>query len=99
MYRAKVEYVQDDDAVARFGVQTTEIMALGCTSQGQAQRAGKWALLTNLLETETVTYTVGVDGIRAHTGENIRGEDDEMAGRRCGESVRKDDDYEHTGDK
>src|SRR5690606_26633593 len=84
MYRAKVEYVQDEDAVARFGVQTTEIMALGCTSQGQAQRAGRWALLTNLLETETVTFSVGLDGIRARPGQIIRVADNARAGRRIG---------------
>jgi len=84
MYRRKVEYVQDDDAVARFGVQTTEITALGCTSQGQAQRAGRWALLTNLLETETVTFSVGLDGIRARPGQIIRVADNARAGRRIG---------------
>lgn len=84
MYRRKVEYVQDDDAIARFGVQATEITALGCTSQGQAQRAGRWALLTNLLETETVTFSVGLDGIRARPGQIIRVADNARAGRRIG---------------
>ncbi|AVX13788.1 phage tail protein [Stutzerimonas stutzeri] len=84
MYRSKVEYVQDDDAIERFGVQTTEITALGCTSQGQAQRAGRWALLTNLLETETVTFSVGLDGIRARPGQIIRVADNARAGRRIG---------------
>jgi len=84
MYRQKVEYVQDDDAIARFGVQTAEITALGCTSQGQAQRAGRWALLTNLLETETVTFSVGLDGIRARPGQIIRVADNARAGRRIG---------------
>lgn len=88
MYRAKVEYVQDDDAVARFGVQSVEITALGCTSQGQAQRAGRWALLTNLLETETVTFAVGLDGIRARPGQIIRVADNARAGRRIGGRVR-----------
>ena len=87
MYRAKVEYVQDDDAVARFGVQKADIMALGCTSQGQAQRAGKWALLTNLLETETVSFSVGLDGIRARPGQIIRVADNDRAGRRIGGRV------------
>lgn len=87
MYRAKVEYVQDDDAVARFGLQTVEISAIGCTSQGQAQRAGKWALLTNLLETETVNFPVGLDGIRARPGQVIRVADNDRAGRRIGGRV------------
>src|SRR5690625_5633580 len=85
MYRAKVEYVQDDDAVARFAVQYTRIRPWGSMAAGQAQRAGKWALLTNLLETETVTFSVGLDGIRARPGQIIRVADNDRAGRRiCG---------------
>lgn len=87
MYRPKVEYVQDEDAVARFGLQKSEISVLGCTSQGQAQRAGRWALLTNLLETETVTFGVGLDGIRARPGQIIRVADNARAGRRIGGRV------------
>ncbi|WP_412770442.1 phage tail protein, partial [Ralstonia solanacearum] len=32
-----------------------------CTSQGQANRVGQWILLTSRLETETVTFRVGLD--------------------------------------
>ncbi|MDS9879469.1 phage tail protein, partial [Pseudomonas protegens] len=67
-YRQKVEYVDDQAGITRYGIQQTEITATGCTSQGQAQRIGKWALLTNRLETESVGFSVGLDGTLARPG-------------------------------
>lgn len=55
------EYVEDVDAVARYGVINKDIKALGCYSQGQAHRAGKWALLSEQNLTETVTFSVAID--------------------------------------
>lgn len=83
-YRQKVQYVDDADGIARYGVQQTEITATGCTSQAQAQRIGKWALLTNRLETESVTFSVGLDGTLARPGQIIRVADNDRAGRRIG---------------
>ncbi|WP_236188114.1 host specificity protein J [Pseudomonas paraglycinae] len=87
-YRQKVEYVDDPDGIARYGVQQTEISATGCTSQAQAQRIGKWALLTNRLETESVTFAVGLDGTLARPGQIIRVADNDRAGRRIGGRLR-----------
>lgn len=83
-YKTKTEYVENQDAVGRFGIRPVSLAAFGCTSQGQAIRAGKWALLTNLLETETVGFSVGLDGIRARPGQVIRVADNDRAGRRIG---------------
>lgn len=83
-YRQKVQYVDDADGIARYGVQQTEISATGCTSQAQAQRVGKWALLTNRLETESVTFAVGLDGTLVRPGQIIRVADNDRAGRRIG---------------
>jgi len=55
------EYVEDQDAVAKFGIINKDIKALGCYSQGQAHRAGKWALLSEQNLTETVTFSVSID--------------------------------------
>ncbi|MHA3735102.1 phage tail protein [Pseudomonas sp. Eth.TT006] len=87
-YRQKVEYVDDPDGIARYGVQQTEISATGCTSQAQAQRIGKWALLTNRMETESVTFAVGLDGTLARPGQIIRVADNDRAGRRIGGRLR-----------
>ncbi|OPB09051.1 host specificity protein J [Pseudomonas synxantha] len=87
-YRQKVEYVDDQAGVARYGIQQTEITATGCTSQAQAQRVGKWALLTNRLETESVGFSVGLDGTLARPGQIIRVADNDRAGRRIGGRLR-----------
>lgn len=87
-YRAKVEYVEDQDGIARYGIQQTEVSAFGCTSQGQALRAGQWILLTSRLETETVTFRVGLDAALVAPGSVIRVADPARAGRRIGGRVR-----------
>ena len=87
-YRQKVQYVDDAEGIARYGIQQTEISATGCTSQAQAQRIGKWALLTNRLETESVTFAVGLDGTLARPGQIIRVADNDRAGRRIGGRLR-----------
>jgi predicted phage tail protein len=83
-YRTKVEYVEDADGIARYGVQQTAVTAVGCASQGQAQRLGRWMLLTSRLETDTVTFKVGLDGVLAAPGQVIRIADSARAGRRQG---------------
>lgn len=79
--RQKVEYVEDRDGIQRYGLQITEMVAFGCTSQGQAQRAGRWALLTSMLERGTATFDVGLDGLRALPGDVVRVYDRKRAGR------------------
>lgn len=70
-YRGKIEYVEDRDGIDRYGYRELEVRALGCTSQGQAQRVGRWALITNLNETETVTFKVAAEGFFLMPGEII----------------------------
>ncbi|MFK3941847.1 host specificity protein J, partial [Pseudomonas monteilii] len=76
----RVEYVQDQKSLARYGVRETEITAFGCVSQGQAQRAGQYILLTNRLETGTITFSVGLDGTICRPGDVIRVADQHYAG-------------------
>jgi len=87
-YVAKVEPVQDPDGIARYGIQQTEISAFGCTSQGQAQRVGQWLLLTSRLETETVSFKVGLDAAVVMPGSIIEVADPARAGRSNGGRVR-----------
>lgn len=87
-YQQAVEYVEDSDGIARYGVIQTELTAFGCTSQGQAQRCGQWALLTSRLETDTVTFQVGLDGTAALPGQIIAIADPARAGRRNGGRIR-----------
>lgn len=62
--RYKTEYVivRDDAAISMHGIKIVDIQAYGCTSESQAQRAGLWALKSEQLETQTVTFKTGLDG-------------------------------------
>jgi predicted phage tail protein len=55
------EYVEDADAVAKYGVNNKDIKAVGCYSQGQANRLGKWTLLSEQDLYETCNFAVGID--------------------------------------
>ncbi|NID06663.1 phage tail protein [Luteibacter jiangsuensis] len=81
-YKQAVEYVPDNDAIARYGVQPTEFAAFGCTSQSQAHRRGLWALTTSQYETDSVTFAVGLEGLRAAPGQIVRVQDPKRAGMR-----------------
>jgi predicted phage tail protein len=61
-YKEKIEYVEDRDGLERYGYNELQIRAIGTTSQGQAQRIGRWALLTDQLETEVVSFKVAAEG-------------------------------------
>jgi predicted phage tail protein len=77
------EYVEDADAVSKYGIINKDIKALGCYSQGQAHRAGKWALLSEQNLTETVTFSVSIDsGIILRPGMVIDIADPMKAGTR-----------------
>ena len=77
----RTEYVTCQEALARYGVRETEITAFACTSQGQAQRLGQYTLLTNQLETDTISFSVGLDGTIARPGQLIRVADEFFGGK------------------
>lgn len=87
-YQQAVEYVEDSDGVARYGLNKAEITAFACTSRGQAQRVGHWTLLTSRYETNTVTFTVGLDGTLAQPGQVISIADPSRAGKRTGGRIK-----------
>jgi len=83
-YLPKIEYVSDNEAIARFGVVQTEIVAAGCTSRGQAHRLGKMLLTTEQEETETVSFKAGLDSVFIQSGSLIQTTDPVRAGKRMG---------------
>lgn len=87
-YRAKVAHVEDPDGLARYGDRQAEISPFGCTSEGQAQRAGLWLLLTSRLETQGLTWSVGLDGYVAMPGQIVRITDPKRMGRRNAGRIR-----------
>lgn len=68
-YRETTEVVEDTDGITKYGYQLLEMTAFGCTSQGQAYRAGKWALVSEALETETVTFKTAIEGTYLRPGD------------------------------
>ncbi|WP_335987009.1 TipJ family phage tail tip protein [Acinetobacter bereziniae] len=84
-YKTEYVFVRDEAAIARDrGVKLLELEAWGCTSEGQAQRTGQWALKTEQLETRTVTFKVGLDGYIPLPGKVIELADELLAGRANG---------------
>jgi len=86
-YRRHIEYVEDPDGIARYGVRETEIVAIGCTSRGQAHRAGRWLLYTERLATDTITFRTGLQGVAVWPGAIIQVADPFRAGKRLGGRV------------
>jgi predicted phage tail protein len=83
------EYVEDTAAVAKYGIVNKDIKAVGCYSQGQAHRAGKWALLSEQNLTETCTFSVSIDsGIVLRPGMVIDVADPMKAGSRRGGRIK-----------
>ncbi|MCC7413309.1 MAG: host specificity protein J [Gammaproteobacteria bacterium] len=83
-YRRHVEYVEDETGIARYGIVETEVLAVGCTSRGQAHRLGKMILHAERVETETVSFRTGLDGAFVYPGAIIQTQDPARAGLRLG---------------
>jgi predicted phage tail protein len=83
-YEQRVEYVSDEDAIAKYGVIETQVAAFGCTSRGQANRVGRWLLYSEQNETQTCTFSVGLDGAIVRPGQIIKVADQMRAGNRKG---------------
>lgn len=86
--RAKVEYVDDPEGIARYGVQQTEIICMGCTSRGQARRWGRYVLATERRETNTTVYAVGLDGTVVAPGKIVNIADPLRSGVRRGGRIK-----------
>ena len=79
-YRTKTEYVQDDEAVRRYGLNVRQVAAFGCDSRGQAARFGAWMLQTGLRQQDAVSFTVGREGLRHLPYDVVRIMDNDYAG-------------------
>lgn len=86
-YERMIEYVSDDESIRKNGLNVKKITAFGCTSRGQAHRTGLWLLQTEKLETKTVTFTVGTEGLMHIPGDIIKVADTYYAGTNIGGRV------------
>jgi len=83
-YRQKVEYVEDLAGIARYGVVQADVVAMGCTSRGQANRVGKWLLYSEQSESEIITFRTGLEGAVVRPGDVIKVADASRGGMRLG---------------
>ncbi len=83
-YRQKVEYVEDLAGIARYGVVQADVVAMGCTSRGQANRVGKWLLYSEQSESEIITCRTGLEGAVVRPGDVIKVADASRGGMRLG---------------
>lgn len=86
-YEKVIEYVSDDESIRKNGLNVKKITAFGCTSRGQAHRTALWLLQTEKLETKTVTFTVGAEGLMHIPGDIIKVADTHYAGTNIGGRV------------
>lgn len=87
-YATKTEYVANDDAIKRYGLNVKQITAFGCTSRGQAARVGKWLIETSISEQQMVSFKVGREGIRHLPFDIIEIADNDYAGDMIAGRVR-----------
>lgn len=80
--RQKIEYVEDPEGIAKYGIVQTEVIAFGCMSRGQAHRFGKAILYSERMEGEVVSFRTGLDGMDIMPGDVIATSDPVRAGVR-----------------
>lgn len=68
-YKPTLEYVEDVDSIRKYGLRDVEVAAFGCVSRGQAIRLGRWALLTESLETEVISFRAGLESTFLRPGD------------------------------
>ncbi|ORM98478.1 host specificity protein J [Pantoea septica] len=82
-YSDTIEGVYDTDLVQRYGVNETQLTAIGCTTQSEAHRRGRWAILSNSKD-GTISFSVGLDGYIPLPAEVIGVADPFRAGKQNG---------------
>ena len=95
-WQTSTELVEDPDAILRYGRNLLKMDAFGCTSRGQALRAGLWVIKTELLETQTVDFSVGAEGLRHTPGDIIEISDNAYAGTVIGGRILSVDNASRT---
>ncbi|HHG9099333.1 TPA: host specificity protein J [Enterobacter roggenkampii] len=88
------EYVSDDEMIAKGNYNETTLEAFGCTSRGQAWRAGKWLLETAKRESSRLTFQMARDAIHFTPGDIVEIMDNNYAGARLGGRIMS-----HSGNK
>ncbi len=96
-YKPGIEYVEDIDGIRRYGIRELELTAFGCTSRGQAVRFGRWALLSETLETETISFVAGLEGAYLRPGDVFKTFDQNRKSSRFAGRTYRIDNYLTSG--
>jgi predicted phage tail protein len=80
----RITIVEDPESISRLGIQKTDLIAIGCTSESQAIRTGRWLLYTENYEGEAVTFKAGLDSAWSRPGDVIQISDMTISGSRRG---------------
>jgi hypothetical protein len=83
-FKQKVEYVEDIDGIRKFGIRQLEIAGVGCSSRGQAQRFGRWALFSEQMDTRTINFACGLEAVALRPGDIISVSDSNVSVKRYG---------------
>ena len=86
-YKPAIEYVEDVDSIRRYGIRELDLTAFGCTSRGQAIRLGRWSLLTNNIENETIQFIGGLEATTLKPGDVFKVHDSNRKLKRYGGRV------------
>jgi hypothetical protein len=70
-YKPAVKYVENRDGLIKFGIREIEVSAFGCTSEGQAERLGKWTLLSENFESELINFETSLPALYLKPGDII----------------------------
>lgn len=82
-YADAMEPVFEQDLVTRYGFNQLELTAIGCTRQSEANRKGRWGILTNNKD-RVITFSVGLDGMIPQPGYIIAVADEMLSGKVTG---------------
>jgi predicted phage tail protein len=81
-YKPNILVVEDAELITKYGYQVKDVLAFGCTSKKQARRLGRWMMLSEELDANTVTFAVGLDGALVFPGQVFAIQDELRAGTR-----------------
>lgn len=90
-YEQEIEYVEDGESIAQFGIREAEVLAFGCTSRGLAHRIGRQILLTEQMLAETVSFKTGINAAFLRPGDIFTTTDPTRAGTRNGGRILGND--------
>ena len=87
-FKPTPEVVEDQDGIVRYGWNSIDIAAYGCTSRGQARRFGKWHLYTELEQNTIVEYSASFDHFQLIPGDIIIVNDDHFITKKLGGRIK-----------